>query len=706
MSVLQTLRDRAGVLLAVVIGVSLIFFVLGDFLGNGAGGARKQKEYFEIGQIDGNSISYQEYDQRLQNLVEVYKMSGTSNITEAMSESMREDIWNKIIMEEVMGEEFTELGLGVSSDEVESMVLGDIPHPIVQQLFANRETGVLDKSFLVNFLKNTEFDPQAKAYWMFFEDEIVNDKLNAKFNNLISKGLYVTNRQAEFEANITSQSVDFSFVMKLYSTIADSSVIVSNGDLQKYYDEHKDNYTQESRRSMEYVEFEVIASAEDVKNTDEDIKDLIEDFSKEERPVQFINLSADSRHFEVFRRLEDIPEMVRDFASAANMEEVYGPYVEDETYKIARLLDIEDRPDSVHVRHILISANQYRPIEDARNTADSLLNLIETGTSFETLAILSSDDQGSAQLGGDLGWFEEGNMITEFNNACFENKKGDLKIVETSFGYHIVEILDQSRKSTKYHIGIIDRAIEPSSITYQNIYSVASRFAGSNDTYEKFNQAVADEGLSKKVSTDVNPNEKLLPGLESPRLLVMALFESEENSIILDRNEQAVFELGDKFVVAYCNDIKEEGHASLVDVESDIRYAVLNEKKAEKIIADISEQTKELTSIDEIASVLNLTVQEATNINFNSFSIPAAGIEPSVIASASSAEEGFLSQPIKGNNGIFILAVNTVNKDQAAQDTEIIRSRLSSTFEVRANYEAFEAIRKASNIIDKRYKFY
>jgi peptidyl-prolyl cis-trans isomerase D len=706
MSVLQTLRERAGVLLAVVIGVSLLFFILGDFLGGGRGQNKKMKDYYEIAEIGGRSISYQEYDERLQNLIEIYKLSGTSNITEEMTESIREDIWNKMVMEEILGEEYHNIGLGVSSDEVESMVLGEEPHPIVQQLFANRETGVLDKSFLLNFLKSTEYDPQARAYWLFFENEIVDEKTSEKFNNLVSKGLYVTSKQAEFENRLTSRSVDFSFIMKQYSTVPDSIVSISRSDLEKYYNDHREEYRQEARRSMEYVEFEVVPSETDVLNTEEGINELIGEFRETQTPVQFINLSSDSRHNEVYLTIDEVPEMIRDFVREENTEDVYGPYLENETYKLARLIDVENRPDSVHARHILISPNAYRNMDMAQSEADSLLQLIRSGESFESVAIEFSDDQGSAQLGGDLGWFEEGMMVTPFNNACFEGKKGDLVMVQSDFGYHIIEILDQGGSSRKYHVGIIERAIQPSSATYQEKYAEASKFAGNNNTYQKFNEAVAEEGLNKKLASDVAPDQKTLPGLESPRPLIMALYESEKNDIVLDNSEQAVFELGDKFVVAYCTDVKEDGYAKLGDVESDVRFAVLREKKAEKISSDLSEQTRDLDNIEDIASVLDLRVNEATNINFSSFSIPAAGVEPAVIAAASSGGEGFLSGPIKGNNGVFIIYVNNVISTEQEQDMELLRNRLIQTLQARASFEVFEALKEAADIVDKRYKFY
>jgi len=706
MSVLQTLRERAGALLAVVIGVSLLFFILGDFLGGGGGQTKKMKDYYEIGEIGGRSISYQEYDERLQNLIEIYKLSGTTNITEEMTESIREDIWNKIIMEEVLGEEFDNIGLGVSADEIESMVLGDEPHPIVQQLFANRETGVLDKSFLLNFLKSTEFDPQARAYWLFFENEIVDEKISAKFNNLVSKGLYVTTKQAEFENQLTSRSVDFSFVMKQYSTVPDSVVSISRSDLEKYYNDHREEYSQEAMRSMEYVEFEVIPSETDVLNTEEGINELLGEFRETETPVQFINLSSDNRHNEVYLTIDEVPDMIRDFVSEENTEDVYGPYLENETYKLARLIDVSNRPDSVHARHILISPNAYRNMDMAQNEADSLMQVIRSGESFEALAIEFSDDQGSAQLGGDLGWFEEGMMVAPFNNACFEGDEGDLVLVESDFGYHIIEILDQGGSSRKYHVGIIERAIQPSSATYQDKYAEASRFAGSNNTYQKFNDAVAEEGLNKKLASDIAPDQKTLPGLESPRPLIMALYESEQNDIVLDNSEQAVFELGDKFIVAFCTDVKEEGYAKLADVESEVNFAVLREKKAEKISDDLAEQARDLNNIEDIAAALDLRINEATNITFSSFSIPAAGVEPAVIAAASSADEGFLSGPIKGNNGVFIISVNNVISTEQEQDPEVLRNRLIQTIQARASFEVFEALKEASDIVDKRYKFY
>ena len=261
----------------------------------------------------------------------------------------------------------------------------------------------------------------------------------------------------------------------------------------------------------------------------------------------------------------------------------------------------------------------------------------------------------SAQLGGDLGWFPEGRMVVPFNNACFSGKKGDIVTAETTFGIHIIEILAQSKLSRKYEIGIVDRKIIPGSLTNQRVYSDASQFAGTNNTYEKFNKAITDKGLTKRVANDVTPQQKTLPGLENPRNLVISLFQAEKGKIVLDNNQQAVFEVGDKYVVGFCTKVQEEGIASMKDVENDIRFIVSKDKKAELISAEFEKNRQSGKTLDDIASAMGLTVQEATQINFRSYTVPGAGSEPALISAASASKQGTVAGPVKGENGVFML---------------------------------------------------
>jgi len=387
------------------------------------------------------------------------------------------------------------------------------------------------------------------------------------------------------------------------------------------------------------------------------------------------------------------------------MNTIFGPYNEEGTYKVARLLAVANRPDSVQARHILISPNQERTLEQVKQHADSLIKLIKSGTSFSALAMSNSDDQGSAQLGGDLGWFTEGRMVVPFNNACFAAKKGDIVTTETTFGIHIIEILAQSKNSRKYNIGIIDRKIIAGQATNQRVYSEASQFAGTNDTYEKFNKAIADKRLNKRIANDISPQQKTLPGLDFPRALIIALFQAESRKIILDNSQQAVLELGDKYVVAYCTKVQEEGVAPLKDVENEIRFALTKDKKAEIISAEFIKNSEGGKSLDDIARAMGLTVQEATQVNFRSYSVPGAGTEPALIAAASSAKQGSVAGPVKGSNGVYLVSVNNV-VNAADEDLKLLKDRLTMTYQMRGSYEAYEALRKSANIEDRRYKFY
>lgn len=705
MSTLQFLREKAGVLVAGVIGLSLFLFVVSDFFGKGRGQRIKQKKYYEIGQIAGEYVSYQDFELRLQNLTEIYKLSGRTKLDEATTETMREQVWQQMVREKILDSQYEKLGIGVSNEEVDELVLGNNPHQIVQQLFTDQTTGAFNKSFLVNFLKNTEVDETAKKYWLFFENEIVNDRMNSKYSTLVSKGLYVTSKQAEYDKLLNSSTVDFSFTGKNFSLISDSSVTVSESDINTYYDAHKESYKRTALRDIEYVTFDVVPSEDDIKQAEQWVLKTKEEFATAANPVEYINLTADSRHVGFFTPLSSVPEKLKDFAKKEDTNAIYGPYLEDGVYKLARLLEVANRPDSVHVRHILITPNQTKSLAMARKEADSLLILINKGTKFETLALANSDDKGTAQLGGDLGWFPEGRMVVPFNNACFSGKKGDIKIAETSFGIHIIEILGQSKDSRKYNIGYIDRKILPGSITNQKFYSEASQFAGTNDTYDKFNKAIAANGLNKKVANDIAPQQKTLPGLENPRSLIMSLFQAEKNKIILDNSQQAVFEIGDKYVVAYCTKAQEDGIAPVKDVESDIRFALLKEKKADLISSEFTKNNGSGKTLEDISRSMGLTVQEATQINFRSYTLPGAGTEPALIGAASAAKQGVVSGPVKGLNGVYMLVANNVTTSQG-EDVKLIQDRLASTFQMRGTYEAYEALRKKANLIDKRYKFY
>lgn len=703
MSAIQFLREKAGAFVAVVIGVSLLLFIIGDLAGSGSGQRRRMNKYYELGEIAGEKVSYQDFETRVQSLVEVYKLSGM-NVDETMYETIRENIWTQMVREKILDSQYEELGVGVSVEELDELVLGDNPHSIVLQLFTDQTTGLFNKSYLVNFLKQVEIDESIRQYWLYFEDEIVTDRSYTKYNNLISKGLYVTGKMAEFNKVLNESTVDFSYISKNYSEIPDTSILIPRSDVEKYYNNHKETFKRNASRDIEYVAFDILPSEEDILETQRWAESNKSDFAATENPEQFINLNADTRFAGSYVTYENVPDTLKSLAKQGDLKAVFGPYEEDGSFKIARVLDIANRPDSVHARHILLQSGTS--LVEIQAVADSLVDVIKKGTeTFASVATNFSEDQGSAQLGGDLGWFEEGMMVTEFNDACFSGKKGDIVTIQSSYGIHIIEILDQSKKVEKYKIGEVDRKIVASSATNQKVYSEASSFAGTYNTYEKFNNGIAELGLNKRVANAVAPEQKELPGLDSPRNLVIALYSAKEGEPILDNSEQAIFEIGEKYVVAYCTKVQEEGYASVSDVQNDILFTLILDKKAEQLAEEFNKNNPSSQTLDALASTMGLTIQDAAQSNFSSYYVSGAGNEPALIAAASVAKENVVSGPVKGNNGVFLLTVNSATKAED-QDLELLKENLTYTYQMRGTYEAYEAQRKAANIVDQRYKFY
>ena len=700
MATLEKIRNRAGVLVAVVIGFALFAFILGDILGSGT--SLFSNTQFEVAEIGGTSIPYQELQRKIDNLSEIYKMnSGEASLTTEVYESIYEQAWQQLVNEYVMQKEYDKLGILVGSDELFDMVQGTNIHPIVRQIFTDPNTGMFNQEALLNFLRNMNDDPSGSslAYWLFVENEIIGERKAVKYNGLLEKGLYVTPLQAKYAFLETNKRVDFDFILQNYTTVADTLVSISEKEIKDYYKKNKDDFQQEHTRDIEYVAFEILPSDEDDRDSKQWIDGMVEEFSTVQEVKQFTNLNSDTPYDVTNYGFGELSDEINNFMFNARVGDVYGPYFENGAYKIARLAEINFLPDSVRARHILIQPTEAISQEQAEVKADSLLNLIKRGANFDLLAIEHTTDNGSRFNGGDLGWFPEGMMVKPFNDACFAARKGDKFIVETQFGYHVIELTDRAADVKKVQVAVLTREVEPSTATYQRIFMQASSFAGANNTYEKFQNAVVEEGLSKRIANNLLPADNTIAGLESPREMIRWAFNSKEQSV------SQVFEISNKFVVATVSKVREKGTKPLADVKDDIELILRKDKKAEIIKAELMNEKNAGSSMEQIAMKRNLNVESALEISFSSFSIPNAGIEPKVIAYATSMEEDKISEPIAGENGVYLIRVTNIEEPEVA-DYTMEKNRLRSNFASRVGFEAYEALKKIADIKDNRAKFF
>jgi len=700
MATLQRIRNRAGLLVAVIIGMAIFAFVLQDLLSGGKTAFARSK--FTFAEINGNSVQYDEYAARVEKLAEYYRlrMSQTS-LDEQTMESIREQTWQDMVREYVTQDEYKELGISVSPDEMMDMVQGQNPHPVIRSLFTDPQTGILNRTFLVKFIRTMSEDPSGaqRAIWLYLENEIMKDRAFSKYNNLIRKGLYITGLEAENNSLETGRRMDFRYVVKRFTAISDSSITVTENDLQKYYRDHEKEYKQEATRDLEYVVFDILPSEDDDRLAAEWITKMKGEFETIEDPVSLVGMESDLPYDDMNYTDGSLPEIINDIMFASSVGEVYGPYFEESSYRMARLVEIGYLPDSVHARHILLQPDNNTDAAGLVALADSLQDVLASGGDFASLAMLYSTD-GSAQEGGDLGWFPEGQMVKPFSDSCFYGETGKIYQVPTQFGIHLIEVLAKSRPVKKVKIAYLSRNVEPSSETYQNVYSQAVKFAGVNNTYEKFNTAVSEQNLTKRYANDITASQKTITGLENPRALIRWAFEAELHDI-----SEEIFEIGNKYVVGTMAGIREKGIAPLDQVRTEIELEVRKNKKADLISEEFNASLASVQNIDELASEMGLTAVDANNVNFASVSVPSAGIEPNVIATASVLAPDQLSQPVNGNNGVYVIVVSNI-VDPAETELASQKSRMATLRESQANYEAFEALREAANIQDNRAKFF
>ncbi|MFW5656758.1 MAG: peptidylprolyl isomerase [Bacteroidota bacterium] len=703
MATLEKIRNRAGVLIAIVIGLALVAFILGDMLTAG-GSALFSRDRYEVGEVRGKSISYEEFLNEYEELANIYRMNtGQTSLDQQTTDFVREQTWQNMVDDIVLGREYDKLGLGVSARELFEIIQGPNPHAIVRQMFTDPQTGQVNRSQLLAFWRSLSEDPNQErlALARFIEESILREQLNTKYTALIQKGLYVTNQHARQEYIENNKSVDFEYVSKPFQSVPDTAVTVTDRELKDYYKEHQQEYKQEETRDLEYVIFNIEPTEEDVQFALEEIEEIKEEFQEvpDAEVEQFVRFNSD----EPYRARNfvdgELPAAINDTMFMISVGDVVGPYREGEAYKLAKLVEINYLPDSIHARHILIQPTREMDYQQAYDIADSLKTIIQTGADFASLALEHSADQGSAADGGDLGWFREGMMVKPFNDTVFTAEVNEVKLIESDFGIHIAQVIEKSRDVKKVHVARVERTIEPSRETINNVYSQANEFGANNRTHESFNQTVQEQGLNKRIASNLRTTDRTISGLENPRPMIQWAFDAEEGDV------SDIFELGDNYVVAALSEVRPEGIAPFEQVAAEIQLNVLKQKKGALIAEQI--KTANAGTLNELAGNMALDIKNAGDITFSSFSLPGAGVEPKVIGVATSLEQGILSEPIIGTNAVYVLQVTNVDEaEPTEQDIAMQKMRIQRAYETRANREPKNALHEKADIEDRRIKFF
>ncbi|HTB07950.1 MAG TPA: peptidylprolyl isomerase [Bacteroidia bacterium] len=707
MSILESIRRRAGIFIVIAIGASMLIFILEDALTSGRfffGGNEST-----VAVVNGKKVDYKELNNKVEELVSIQKLSrGADALDNQTYNQTVQGAYQDMVSTLLLGPEFKKLGISVTDSELVDLMLGSHPAPEIPQYFTdpntgrlyepfvNKMTGGINMTVVLQYVK--QMDDKAQASWQLLEYQIKTRQAQSKYFDLIKNGLFVTDAEAKQLAADESQYYNISYVLKKYSSIPDNSVTVNDQDIQSYYNQHLYEYNQtEESRKVDYITFLATPTAKDIADLERLVDSTANTF-KTIKPADdsaYIVAESDNHMFDVnYHKVGTMAPSVDSVMSHCEKGYVYGPFKDNNQYRIAKLLDIAYLPDSAKASHILI-----QPVNNdwnkAKLLADSLKKVV-TVENFAEMAKKYSHD-GSASNGGDLGWFSQGKMVPEFERACFFGKKGDIVEVRSQYGYHIIYIADQGEKSKYVHVGLIMKNIGPSNETMNDVYAQASSFAGKHPTSESYEQS-ADQ-MNKRVA-DLKENDQTVAGIQNPKDLIRWVYGAKEGDI------SPVFDVGgDRYVVAHIMAVTAVGTIPLVQIKDQLKPKVIQEKKAEKLMEDMKGAAQGATNIASVAQKAGVPAQRSQRLSFQMYSIPGLGQENAVLGAMTALKLNGISQPIQGEQGVYVIQVDSVFSG-GTMDVKAVQYQQMQTVRNKVQYDAYDALQKKAGLVSHLGKFY
>jgi peptidyl-prolyl cis-trans isomerase D len=717
MSVLEKIRSRTGLLVG-IIGLALIIFVLESLLGSG--GALFSSDDTLVGKIAGDKIDYSTFNNKVNEVTNQWQQGNpNASLDDKTKEQITESVWAQMINERVVKNQFKKLGISISSEELFDLMLVN-PHQTVMQQFTDPQTGQINENFrrpdgsfdiakLRQIVAGMPADQQKS--WKQLEKQVMDVRTAEKYNTLIKKAIYVTSAEAKDAFISQNKQINASFVMKRYATVSDATIKISDDDLKAYYNAHQNDYkVSEPTRKIEYVSFDVMPSKLDYEELQKDAQRIAEEFKTRSIKEDSAYIAQESEGGQVSISNYGKKNMIITDSTVFTSPKgtVFGPYTEGTFLKIYKLSNVKSVADSAKVRHILIGfqnpkTQQQRDPALAKRMADSIFVLLKAKqVNFDTLVKTLSDDLGSVDKGGDYGWFDENKgFVDGFKNAGLDGTVGNLSIVPTQFGYHIIEVLNVAKtRHNSYTVAQISKLIAPSAETTQEYYKKASDFAGQNKTTEAFNKSVEVGKLNKRILENIKENDKQFAGgLDDAKILVQWIYKSKKGDV------SDAIEFKDRFVVANIVGVKEKGIAPLEEVKDDVTARTIRDKKAEMFITEFKSKAGASKSTQDIASKMGLVAEQADGLNFASYNVASMGREDALIGAASAIKAGSISKPTKGDNGVFMVAVASVNEAPLPKDFKAKQKEIEQANSYRVDGELYDALKEKANIEDHRGKF-
>lgn len=698
MALISKIREKTALVVGFV-ALGLFLFIAADVF-TSSGGLFGQEEA-NVGEIAGQDVSIQEYQQAIEEIKYNFTVNTGRNPSEREMMSIRQQAWDKMIADIAFTNQFEELGIRVTEDELVDMVQGNNITPEIRQAFSNPETGEFSRDQVLNYLASLpQLPPQQQVAWQVFENNLKTGRRRIKYDNLLAFTDYVTTQEAQRQYMAENTVAEVQYLYVPYYAISDTAVSVTDAQLRDYLSEHSDEYQVDEGRSVRYVSFSVAPSADDTTYFMQEMDQLRLNFVSAANDSSFaaINTDGTSQAYATYAPGE-LPAQLQNLDLQEG--DVYGPFTNSGLYTLYKVSAItEDTVSYAQASHILFKTDEEGSEAQARQQAQDVLSQLRNGADFAELAREYSEDV-TASRGGDLGWFPEGRMVQEFEEAIFSRSQAGLipRLIKTDYGYHIIEVTEPPTNQV-YKIASVQRELYPSDATRDESYRRSEYFASSVDDVESFMAQAQEDSINIRTAEDIRSTAQTISGLGDARQVVRWAYNDASLGEV-----SPVFELDDAYVVAVLTDVTEEGTAELEEVRDELEAKVKAEVKGEQI----AEQLRGLSgTLEEIAEAFgpDANVYSTSDLNLSSNTLPNVGFAPKAVGKAFSLNEGEVSEPIEGENGVVMIQLEALTEAGEIADYSSYKEQLQQQARQRTTFNISEAVRDFAQIEDKRYKFY
>ena len=711
MAALGKIRKR-GVILVIIIGLGLFAFIAEEAFRSCE--ATKNQQRQQIGEVLGNKINVQEFQALVDEYQDVLKMTnGIDNLSEEQLNSIKDEVWNSYVNEQIIQAECKEVGLTVTDEELQNIMKEGTNPMLMRSPFVNQQTGRFDVTMLTKFLadykKNANNPQLAESYqkiynfWQFIEKQLRQQTLAQKYQALIANGLLSNPVSAKMAFEGQNQENNIELASIPYSSINDNDVKVEEKDLKTKYDEQKEMYKQTvETRDIKYVTFQVEASAADRKALMQTMEDASAKLSSGANPAEVVRKAQSQFPYTgIAATKRAYPSDIAAKIDSMSVGQTTAPFEtkSDNTLNVVKLISKTQMPDSIEYRQIQVGG---ATIEAARQTADSIYNALKTGADFETLAQKYGQTAQKQWLTSAM--YENSNTMDEesknYLNAINSLGTNELKNLEFSQGNIILQVTARKAMVDKYDVAVIKHSIDFSKATYSDAYNKFSQYVSENKTLEELEKNAAKFGFKVQERKDLFNSEHNVAGLRATRETMKWIFDAKEGEV------SPLYECGnnDNLLVVALTKVNPVGYRSLDDVKDIVKAEVVRDKKFEQIkakfagVADIAAAKAKGARVDSVNQV--------------TFSAPvfvqATGAsEPALSGAVSAAKQGeFCKNVVKGNGGAYLFKVLKKSDREGVKFDEKMTEKQLKQQAMQAAGRFIQELYQKANVVDNRYLFF